>query len=115
MKVTRTIRSDVPEGLDAICAAMGFVRADIWRRYGALKNVGKSAADIRCEITEGAFYAGLMVDGTIRAETTKDIVNDVLLYKAAALTKARQSVLLPAPKTRMSVRHSTPCCARTNG
>jgi hypothetical protein len=71
---------------------MGFVRADIWRRYGALKNAGKSAADIRCEITEGAFYAGMMVDGTIRAETTKDIVNDVLLYKAAALTKVRQSV-----------------------
>ena len=92
MKVTRTIQSDVPDGLTAICAAMGFVRADIWRRYGALKNVGKSAADIRREITEGGFYAGLLVDGTIRAETTKDIVNDVLLYKAAAMTKVRQSV-----------------------
>jgi hypothetical protein len=32
---------------------MAFVRADIWRRYGALGNVGKSAADIRKEVTAG--------------------------------------------------------------
>jgi hypothetical protein len=37
-------------------------------------------------------YDGLPVDGTIRSETTKDIVNDVLLYKAAALVKVRQAV-----------------------
>lgn len=99
MKVTRTIRSNVPDGITAICAAMGFVRADIWRRYGALRNVGKSAADIRREITEGGFYAGLMVDGTIRSETTKDVVNSILLYKAAAATKVRQAV---AARTRNS-------------
>jgi transposase len=68
------------------------VRADIWRRYGALNNVGKSSADIRCEITRSKFYSDLFIDGTIRAETTKDIVNDVLLYKAAAMTKVRQSI-----------------------
>lgn len=104
MKVTRTIQSDVPDGLAAVCAAMGFVRADIWRRYGALKNVGKSAADIRREITEGGFYAGLPVDGTIRAETSKDIVNDVLLYKAAAMTKVRQSV---AARTKNNAERKT--------
>jgi hypothetical protein len=71
---------------------MGFVRADIWRRYGALGNAGKNAADIRKAITEGAYYAKLPVDGTIRAETSKDVVNDVLLYKTAALTKVRQAV-----------------------
>lgn len=92
MKVTRTLQGNVPDGLVAICTAMGFMRADIWRRYGALKNIGKSAADIRKEITLNSFYSSLLVDGTIRAETTKDIVNDVLLYKASAMTKVRQSV-----------------------
>ena len=71
---------------------MGFVRADIWRRYGALGNVGINAADIRREITKGAYYAQLAGDGTIRAETTKDAVNDVLTYKAATMLKVRQAV-----------------------
>ena len=92
MIVTRTLQADIPDGLTAICTAMGFVRADIWRRYGALGNTGKTAAAIRQEITVNAFYSSFLVDGTIRAETTKDIVNDVLLYKAAAMTKVRQSV-----------------------
>jgi hypothetical protein len=71
---------------------MGFVRADIWRRYGALGTVGKNANAIRKEISAAAWYDGLHVDGTIRGETTKDIVNDVLLYKAAAMVKVRQAV-----------------------
>ena len=92
MIVTRTLISDTPASLHGICKTMGYVRADIWRRYGALGNVGKSASDIRREITEKNLYSGLLVDGTIRAETTKDIVNDVLLYKAAAVTRVRKSV-----------------------
>ena len=32
------------------------------------------------------------MDGTIRAETTKDVVNDILMYKAAAMVKVRQAV-----------------------
>ena len=92
MKVTRTLLADVPDALASICKAMGFVRADIWRRFGALGTVGKSANDIRAAITNTACYAGLSVDGTIRNETTKDIINDVLLYKAAAMTKVRQSI-----------------------
>ena len=92
MKVTRTLLADAPDALLGICKAMGFVRADIWRRYGALGTVGKSAGDIRAAITSTACYSGLPVDGTIRNETTKDIINDVLLYKAAAMTKVRQSI-----------------------
>ena len=49
--VTRTLQADVPEALRSICKAMGFVRADIWRRYGALGTVGQSANDIRKEIS----------------------------------------------------------------
>lgn len=91
MIVTRTLISDTPPSLQSLCKTMGFVRADIWRRYGALGNVWKSAVDIRKEITVKGFYSSLAVDGTIRAETTKDIVNDVLLYKAAAVTKVRSA------------------------
>ena len=81
--VTRTLYatpSSLP-ALRAVCDVMAFVRADLWRRYGALGNVGKSAADIRKEVTASGWYAGLAVDGTIRAETTKDAVNDILTYK----------------------------------
>ena len=71
---------------------MALVRADVWRRYGALGTVGKSAIDIRKEITTNCWYAELPVDGTIRTETTKDAVNDLLTYKAAAMKKVRQDV-----------------------
>lgn len=47
MKVTRTVYADVPQELAAICKAAGFLRADIWRRYGALGNVGVSASAMR--------------------------------------------------------------------
>jgi len=92
VKVTRTLQADVPSGLADICRVTGFLRADIWRRYGALKNVGKSVIDIRKEITEQGLYVDLPVDGTIRAETTKDIVNDILTYKAAAKLKVRRAI-----------------------
>lgn len=92
--VTRTLHaaaSSLP-AIGAVCDAMAFVRADLWRRYGALGTVGKSAADVRKEVSAAGWYAGLAVDGTIRAETTKDIVNDILTYKAAACAKVRQAI-----------------------
>jgi transposase len=92
VKVTRTIYADVPQELTAICKAAGFLRADIWRRYGALGNIGASAFDVRAEIFKKKIYDGLLIDGTIRAETTKDIVNDILTYKAAAKLKVRQAI-----------------------
>jgi hypothetical protein len=92
MKVTRTLQANVPQALAGVCKVMGFVRADIWRRYGALGTVGKNANAIRKEISAASLYDSLPVDGTIRAETTKDIVNDILLYRAAAMVKVRQAV-----------------------
>ena len=92
MKVTRTLQANVPDGLDAICKNMAFVRADIWRRFGALGCIGKNANAIRKTISAANLYGGLLVDGTIRSETTKDVVNDILTYKAAALVKVRQAV-----------------------
>jgi IS605 OrfB family transposase len=92
VKVTRILRANVPTELTAICETMGFVRSDIWRRYGALGNVGKSNQDIRAEIVAAKLYSGLPVDGTIRNETTKNIIDDVLLYKAAAMVKVRRAI-----------------------
>lgn len=92
MKVTRTILADVPAQLATICKTAGYIRADIWRRYGALGNVGVSASAVRTEIVEKKIYDRLHIDGTIRAETTKDIVNDILTYKAAAKLKVRQAI-----------------------
>ena len=90
--VTRTLQADVPESLPFICKSMGTVRADMWRRLGALGTVGKSANEVRKEISAARWYLDLPVDGTIRNETTKDIVNDILLYKAAAMQKVRKAV-----------------------
>jgi hypothetical protein len=90
--VTRTLQADVPDVLRSICKTMGTVRADIWRRYGALGTVGKSANDVRKEISAARLFSDLPVDGTIRNETTKDIVNDVLLYKAAAMQNVRKAI-----------------------
>ena len=79
---------------------MGFLRADIWRRYGALGTVGKSASTIRKEITASGVYSGLELDGTIRAETTKDVVNDILTYKAAAKDKVKKAIAKQPKKER---------------
>jgi hypothetical protein len=92
MKVTRTLQADTPPELAPICRAMGYLRGDIWRRYGALGTLGRSALDIRKDIIARNLYGTLPVDGTIRNETTKDVVNDILTYKAAAKLKVRQAV-----------------------
>ncbi len=92
MKVTRTLQADAPLELARICRAMGYLRGDIWRRYGALGNIGRSALDIRKDIIARNLYGTLPVDGTIRNETTKDVVNDILTYKAAAKLKVRQTI-----------------------
>ena len=89
---TRIIYADTPKELLPICRAVGYMRADIWRRYGGLKTVGKSSNDIRNEISSLALYSNLPIDGTIRNESTKDIVNDVFLYRAAAQQKVRRAI-----------------------
>ncbi len=92
MIVTRTLIADTPSGLLPICKAIGFVRADIWRRFGGVGNFGKNATAIRAAITQSDYYSKLFVDGTIRAESTKDVVNDVLTYKEAAKLKVRRAI-----------------------
>lgn len=92
MKVTRILQSATPKKLPNICKVAAFLRADLWRRYGALKNVGKSNNEIRKEIAKAGYYKHLTIDGTIRNETTKDVINDILLYKASAKEKVRKAI-----------------------
>lgn len=92
--VTRILSATSPDlsRLLAMCQTVGFIRADLWRRYGGLGTVGKSAGAVRKEITQGGWYADLPLDGTVRAESTKDVINDILTYKAAAKHKVRRAV-----------------------
>ncbi|MFO1432800.1 MAG: transposase [Candidatus Competibacteraceae bacterium] len=92
MFVTCTIQAETVPDLLPVCQHLGFIRADLWRRYGALANLGKNVSAIRAEIVERGYYNHIPIDGTIRNETIKDMVNDILLYKAAAKQKVRQDI-----------------------
>jgi len=92
MRVTRILLADSPPELAAVCKMTGYLRADIWRRYGAFANVGESASALRTDIVKKKLYDTLPIDGTLRAETSKDIVNDIMTYKAAAKARVRQAI-----------------------
>jgi hypothetical protein len=59
MKVTRTIYADIPAQLAEICRATGYIRVDIWRRYGAIGTVGKTTSAIRSKIVEKRLYENI--------------------------------------------------------
>ena len=93
-KVTKILyaKTEEIERIQALCSIAGFLRADIWRRYGGLGTIAKTASCIRKQITAKKYYADLPIDGTVRAETTKDIINDIYLYKESAKEKVRKEI-----------------------
>jgi len=97
-KVTKILYAETEDmtELSEICKSTGFIRADIWRRYGAFGTIGKTALEIRKAITGAKYYADFPLDGTIRNETTKDIINDIFLYKEAAKVLVRQDIFARA-------------------
>jgi len=90
--VTRILQAETPETLLLICKATGYMRADIWRRLGGVGTIGKSANDIGKGITSSHWYADLHIDGALRQATQQDIIDDILLYRAAAMQKVRQAI-----------------------
>lgn len=90
MKVTRIIQAATDPAILPICETTAFMRADIWRRYGALGTVGKSLNAIKPDFPN--LYGNLHLDGTIRAETAKDVLNDIFTYKAAAKKKVKKAI-----------------------
>lgn len=90
--VTRILTADVPPDILKICAGMGVIRADLWKRYGALGTVGKSAVDIRKEINAKGLYQDIAIDRTVINASIFYIINDILLYKAAAKSIVKKAI-----------------------
>ena len=90
MKVTRILHAEANPEVIALCKHVAGMRADLWRRYGALGTHGRTVGDIRKDAV--GLYSALPIDGTIRSETCKDILNDIYLYRAATEAKVRQAV-----------------------
>jgi hypothetical protein len=75
MQVTRTLIANQPDALRRIAQVAGGMRADIWHRFGALKGIGRSVNSIKPEIPK--LYGQLPIDGTIRSETAKNVINNI--------------------------------------
>ena len=75
-KVTRILCATTESigRIESMCSVAGFIRADIWRRYGGLGTVGRSASDIRKEINAKQLYSGLLIDGTVRAAKKQYVI-----------------------------------------
>ena len=54
------------ERLKATCRAVGKMRAAIWQRWGGLGTIGKTANEVRREITAAQPFKHLKIDGTVR-------------------------------------------------
>ena len=63
---------------------MAWIRRDVWHRCGGKAPFVKSLGTMREETT--VLYASKFpdLDGTVRSESVKDILNDIFTYKAAA-------------------------------
>ena len=90
MKVTRTILAETHPDLLPICKSAAFMRADIWRRYGAIGTAGRTANSICKDFVP--LYSKLPIDGTIRAATALYVLNDILTYRAAAMYKVKKAI-----------------------
>lgn len=88
LKVTRMIWADASDQdfqiLRAQADCMGRIRRDVWHRYGGKAPFVKTLGTMRKETA--VLYASKFpdLDGTVRNESVKDILNDIFTYKAAA-------------------------------
>ena len=69
------------ERLRAICEKVGHMRTYLWQRFGGLATFKQTVGEIRQYITELHPFDRLELDGTVRAENTKDIINDIVAYR----------------------------------
>lgn len=84
--VTRILyaKCDRMDLVEKICAGIGFIRHDLWQRFGAIKHRLRTLNELRGTVTRGQFYKGIAIDGTIKNESVKDIINDILANREAA-------------------------------
>jgi hypothetical protein len=90
MNVTRILEADQSDALRPIAKVIGGMRADIWHRFGGVAGSQRPLSEIRKAIPK--LFGGLQVDGTIRAETAKDVLNDIKTYREAAKAKVRKAI-----------------------
>ena len=87
-KVTRMIWAEASDQdlqiLRTQADRMAWIRRDVWHRCGGKAPFVKSLGTMREETT--VLYASKFpnLDGTVRNESVKDILNDIFTYKAAA-------------------------------
>lgn len=88
LTVTRMIWADASDQdlqiLRTQADRMAWIRRDVWHRCGGKAPFVKSLGTMREETT--VLYASKFpdLDGTVRSESVKDILNDIFTYKAAA-------------------------------
>ena len=88
LKVTRMIWADASDQdlqiLRTQADRIAWIRRDVWHRYGGKAPFVKTLGTMRKETS--VLYAATFpdLDGTVRNESVKDILNDIFTYKAAA-------------------------------
>lgn len=90
MTVSRIITAQSDSQLDKIAAILGWMRSDIWHRFGALAQAKHSLSDLRKRVP--GLYKHLPVDGTIRAATGKDTFDDLKACLAASKQMVRKAI-----------------------
>ena len=68
------------------------MRTYLWQRFGGLATFRQTVGEIRQDITKDRPFDRLELDGTVRAENTKDIINDIVAYREAAKLKTAQDI-----------------------
>lgn len=94
-QVSRVLLAEAPMLPEQMTKAVQQLRKGIWHRFGALRSEGmrntkKTAGEIRNECAK--VFGDLPLDGTIRAATSLDVVNDILTYRSAAEAKVRKAI-----------------------
>ena len=88
--VTRTLKAELNPALKPIAKTIGWMRNDIWHRFGALAGAKEDTRKLRSKCVP--LYKHLAVDGTIRSENTMDTLNNIKAYREAAKAKVRKAI-----------------------
>ena len=96
MKVTRILNCKTDNAsklrLNSMADSLSLLRSEIWRRYGALQNVGKAKCVINKEIRKSPYYKNILVSGNVKCEVVNDTVHNILMYKEAAKAAVRKEI-----------------------
>jgi len=100
-KVCRVIHSDSLnkvkyEELEKQAKLLGFVRSEVWERFGSINGVGVEHRKIRTDWVKIKKYP--LLPAKAWKETLRDALDDIKLYEASAKEKVRKSICKRADK-----------------